>query len=123
MSEYPKVEDRMKEFLSEVKGKFNIIIDGWMDSSSHHFFGIFWLISGIVCSFLYKNKIESLSIGFEYTLHQKAIDLEDILVKCLRKFEIDRRINCFVSDNGKEINIIYSICKPKANVKYWKKWK
>lgn len=101
LAEYPKVEVNIKEFLGTVTGKFNVCIDGWMDSSSQHFFGKLMLNIGIVCSFLIKNRIENLAIGFVNTQRQKAIDLEEILVKCLKKYGIENRVNCIISDNGK----------------------
>lgn len=39
ITELPNVKEAMKTFLRDINRKINIIIDGWQDSSSHHYFG------------------------------------------------------------------------------------
>lgn len=60
------------------------------------------MILGIVCSFLYKGSIENLALGFIHTKRQKAVDLEELLLKCLKEYGIERRIHSYISDNGKD---------------------
>lgn len=58
------------------------------------------LIIGIVCSFVYQNKVEKLALGFYNSEKQKSVDLKYCLTKCLTFYGIERKVNCYVSDNG-----------------------
>lgn len=104
--QYPIEIISISKFLNELPGKVNIMCDCWTDYSFSHFMGKIYLILGVCCSFVYRNKIRTLALSFEPTQNQCATDLAKLIENCLNTYKIGHKVHTLVTDNGISYNNI-----------------
>lgn len=98
---HPQLQIRLKHFLLSINlikligldKKLTIVLDGWSDRKRRSYLGI-------TVHYYFKGNIGSVALGLVHIDREDGISIFKAIKKIIKFFEIQKKIQCIVTDSG-----------------------